>query len=97
MTFRGIPANREFPHKLTINQATALPVLVETLSLFDAHPLLHNKRIIPVRSPLLVERGDAMLAAIRDHIPNPLSLYGPSPTTTFPTRYEPIWERTMGR
>jgi hypothetical protein len=37
-----------------------------------------------------------MLAAIRNHIPNPLSLYGAGPATTFPTRYEPIWERTMG-
>ena len=47
-------------------------------------------------SPLLMEHGDAMVAAIGNHIPNPPAHYGAGPTTTFPARYYPIRDRAIG-
>jgi hypothetical protein len=32
-----------------------------------------------------MKRGDTTLAAIRNYIPNPPSLYGPTSATTFPS------------
>jgi hypothetical protein len=44
-----------------------------------------------------VKQGDAIVAAIRNHITNPPRLYGARPATTFTSWYEPIRERAVAR
>ena len=92
----GILGHRKFSDKLTINQPAALPEVVEVLGLVNSHASLHHEGIILICPPLLMKHGDVMVATIRNDIPNPPSLYGPGPTAAFPSRYQPIRERTVG-
>jgi hypothetical protein len=78
---------RELTNKPAVDQPATFSFGIQFLSFASCHVLLHHKRVVVIRPPLLMKWRNTKTAAIGDNIANLLRPYRTRKRAAFAPRY----------
>jgi hypothetical protein len=84
---------REFTNEPPIKQSATLSFCIDRSRFTSCHAFLRHKRVVVIRSPLLMKWRNTKPAAIGNNIPNPLRPQSTGTRSALSAGYEPIHSR----